>query len=265
MKPVKYILIITLILFAFVFIVNLPSMKKNNDDSSQTSETTASETMPQTTEATSSTPIMVGGDSMETTVTTKESMAIDNEWALFLINQKNTLPESYTFSLEKVYKQYEMDSRCATYMKNMIADAEKAGVHLGVVSSFRSVEYQKNLLDKEVQAFKNQGLSDDEAYVKATEGVAVPGQSEHNAGLAADILEEGNYTLSEGFEKTPEFKWLSEHANEYGFILRYPKGKQDVTGIYYEPWHYRFVGIYHATKIKESGLCLEEYMESLKQ
>lgn len=265
MKPVKYILIITLILFAFVFIVNLPSMKKNNDDSSQTSETTASETMPQTTEATSSTPIMVGGDSMETTVTTKESMAIDNEWALFLINQKNTLPENYSITTEKVYAQYVMDSRCALYMKNMIADAKKNGVNLSVISSYRTIEYQKNLLDKEVQAFKNQGLSDDEAYVKATEGVAVPGQSEHNAGLAADILEEGNYTLSEGFEKTPEFKWLSEHANEYGFILRYPKGKQDVTGIYYEPWHYRFVGIYHATKIKESGLCLEEYMESLKQ
>lgn len=265
MKPVKYILIITLILFAFVFIVNLPSMKKNNDDSSQTSETTASETMPQTTEATSSTPIMVGGDSMETTVTTKESMAIDNEWALFLINQKNTLPENYSITTEKVYAQYVMDSRCALYMKNMIADAKKNGVNLSVISSYRTIEYQKNLLDKEVQAFKNQGLSDDEAYVKATEGVAVPGQSEHNAGLAADILEEGNYTLSEGFEKTPEFKWLSEHANEYGFILRYPKGKQDVTGIYYEPWHYRFVGIYHATKIKESGLCLEEYIESLKQ
>ena len=107
-------------------------------------------------------------------------------------------------------------------------------------------------------------MNDDEAYKKAVEAVAIPGKSEHNAGLAADIIEQGNYTLTEDFENTPQFKWLNENAAKYGFILRYPKGKESVTGIIYEPWHYRFVGVYHATKIKDSGLCLEEYAESLK-
>ena len=117
------------------------------------------------------------------------------------------------------------------------------------------------MLENDIKAYEAKGLSYEEAYKKASAGVAIPGQSEHNAGICADILDKDNFSLTEGFEDTKEFKWLSENAQNYGFILRYPKNKESITGIEYEPWHYRFVGLYHAKKIKESGLSLEEYFK----
>lgn len=257
MKEIRFIILLTAVLFAVAFIATLPGNKVEGgaDESSAlpqsatVSDTSASETFSVATDSAGA--LVVGGNSSE------DNMTIDNEWALYVINKDNPLPEDFVVHPKKVQGEYEMDYRAANYMLDMIEAAKEDGIDITVVSALRTTEYQQNLLDREIETFKSQGYSADEAYQKAIEGVAVPGQSEHNAGLAADLNQ-----LDESFENTEAFRWLNENAHKYGFILRYPKGKQSITGIYYEPWHYRFVGVYHATKIKESGLTLEEYCKN---
>ena len=125
-------------------------------------------------------------------------------------------------------------------------------------------QLMKNLyFDQEKQKWLDKGLSDQEAYDKAKTVVAVPGYSEHNSGLAADIVTPDHQTLDSAFADTDAAKWLFEHAPDYGFILRYPEDKQAITGIIYEPWHYRYVGVENAKTITESGKCLEEYLDGL--
>ncbi len=260
-KEIVFIIVVTAILLGIAFLATLPG--KYRADKSE-SETSASETDDTTileeTLPPDYTPIVTdeNGAIVVTGETEGEDMQADNEWALYVVNQSHPLPDDFVVYPKKVQGDYEMDYRAATYMIDMIDAAKADGIDIQVVSALRTIEYQQNLLDKEIQSYKEQGYNDDDAYKKATEGVAVPGQSEHNAGLAADLNQ-----LSEDFENTDAFKWLDEHAQDYGFILRYPKGKQDITGIYYEPWHYRFVGVYHAKKIKESGLTLEEYCQNI--
>lgn len=268
MKIVKYILGITLLLFIIVFFATMPG--RNRHKNSLEAETTppastADTTAPITSPAVSDTVKPVGGEPDETRGSTVPNKDIDNAWALYLVNQSNPLPADFTVTAAKVFGGYEMDSRVAPYMKEMIAAAKADGANLSVVSALRTIEKQQKLLDAEIKIYTDKGMNAEDAYKKATEAVAIPGQSEHNAGLCADILEADNYSLTEAFEKTPEFKWLSEHAAEYGFILRYPKSKESITGIIYEPWHYRFVGKYYAAEINKSGLCLEEYIEEKAQ
>ena len=135
------------------------------------------------------------------------------------------------------------------------------GVELMLCSAYRSIEKQQQLFDRSQQAYMAQGMSEEEAYAKTATETAIPGTSEHQTGLAADIVTPTYQMLDAGFADTPAGQWLSEHAAEYGFVLRYPQDKQEVTGIIYESWHYRFVGKTHAKLMKESGLCLEEYLQ----
>ncbi|MGN1416180.1 MAG: M15 family metallopeptidase, partial [Oscillospiraceae bacterium] len=171
---------------------------------------------------------------------------------MFLINEQNPLPRRYddvieTELVDETYREYFLDSRAAEYYKNMLEAAADDGIDLITVSAYRSYDYQKNNFDSNVEDRMAEGMSYAEAYKDSLASVQLPGQSEHNAGLAVDILSnEYNSMDDDGFENTEAFKWLDEHAAEYGFILRYPKGKTDITQIIYEPWHYRFVGIYYA-------------------
>lgn len=139
----------------------------------------------------------------------------------------------------------------------MEAYAEGCDTSLTVTSCYRSYEYQQTLFDYRVSVYSY--LGDEEARAKAATIVAIPGQSEHQFGLSADIHSLVSADVS--FEDTFEAKWLEENSWKFGFILRYPSNKIDITGISFEPWHFRFVGRYHAFKIHESGLCLEEYCE----
>ena len=123
---------------------------------------------------------------------------------------------------------------------------------------------QDRLFTRSVNSYISQGYSKQEAIKKANYARTFSGTSEHNTGLGFDILQQGNFTLSESFENTAQFKWLSEHAEEYGFILRYRKDKTTQTGIMYEPWHFRYVGVEHAKKINELDMCLEEYIAYLE-
>lgn len=210
----------------------------------------------------------------ETTVSTvyiepepEVKVDIDNEWAMFLVNNQNPLPDNYDSIIDTTlvytsWREYYMDSRMADYMKRMIEDAAADGINLEIVSAYRTIEYQQQNFDNSYQQRLDSGMTEEEAYADTAREVALPGKSEHNAGLSADIMS-NEYTSmdDDGFKDTEAFAWLSEHAADYGFILRYPENKYEYTNIIFEPWHYRFVGVYYAHEIKESGLCMEEYFE----
>lgn len=199
---------------------------------------------------------------------------------LMLLNNDWELPEDFKWdlvywsngqsvdALSLNYPKYDqvfaVDKAAYQPLKDMFAAAENAGVPLQMVSPYRSIQKQDRLFTESVNYYKNKGYSESEAVKKANVARAFTGTSEHNTGLGFDILQEGNWTLSESFEKTAQFKWLTENAENYGFILRYQKDKTDVTGIMYEPWHFRYVGVEHAKKINSMNMCLEEYIEYLE-
>lgn len=194
----------------------------------------------------------------------------DNTWAMFLVNSKNPVSESYCDSIEtslvySSWRDYYMDSRMSQYIKKMIDDASEDGVQLVVMSAYRTVKYQQDNFDRSVQdRIDNRGMTYEEAYADTLKEVQLPGYSEHNAGVAADIMSDEYSSMDDdGFENTKAFEWLSEHAADYGFILRYPDGKENITGIIYEPWHYRFVGVYYAKLLTEKKLTMEEYFEQM--
>lgn len=187
----------------------------------------------------------------------------DAHWAYFPINAEHPLPEDYAPALSNVQGTFMMDERCASYARDMIAAAAADGVRLKVVSAYRSIEKQRENLEAYILRLENEGNSRARAESLARREIAEPGTSEHNAGLALDILTEDWWDthddVTADFENTEEFLWLSSHAHEYGFILRYPKDWEEVTGYAYEPWHYRFVGVERAAAIRESKLPFEYY------
>ncbi|WP_367924829.1 D-alanyl-D-alanine carboxypeptidase family protein [uncultured Ruthenibacterium sp.] len=191
----------------------------------------------------------------------------DSAWATRLVNEANPLPEDFSIKTVMIegYENRPFDARAADALEEMLADAETAGCKLYLVSAYRSVERQRNLFARKTQSFVNEGFPQEEAEKQAAQWVARPGTSEHNLGLAADIVSANWYSnhddLTADFENTPEFEWLQAHCAEYGFILRYPKGKESVTGITYEPWHYRYVGKDAAAQIMAEGITLEEYTQ----
>lgn len=178
----------------------------------------------------------------------------------FVVNKDVFLPDDYAIETDFVQGSYELEIVAAYYCKQMIKAAEADGIDLKVLSAYRTIEYQQNLFDRNVKYRMDDGMSYEEAYYDVSINIAPPGGSEHNAGLAVDIIDKNHWDTYEEFEDTKEFKWLSEHCTEYGFILRYPKGKEGVTGYIYEPWHYRYVGTKYASAVMTSGLCLEEYL-----
>lgn len=192
---------------------------------------------------------------------------LDN-WNLTLVNSNSPLPEGFTLETESIKSAYardvgmSYDARAVEYLNNMCAAAEADGVTLLAISSYRPHTRQQTLFENELADVKaeNPGISEQEAIDKAATVVAYPGTSEHELGLAVDLN-----SVEETFEHTNQFQWLSSHAEEYGFVLRYPKDKEDITGIIYEPWHYRYVGVEHAKKMNDLDMCLEEYVEYLKE
>lgn len=184
-----------------------------------------------------------------------------NDWRMVLANKNTPLPEGYTLELQTLAdSQLQMQKEAAQAFDEMRKAANTTGLTLMACSAYRSVERQQELFNAEIEKWKKKGMSQQEAEEKAATVVMIPGRSEHNTGLAVDVGSATNQRIEEDFEKEPEFAWLQEHAAEYGFILRYPKDKQAITGVTYEPWHYRYVGVENAKKIKEKGLCLEEYL-----
>ncbi len=190
---------------------------------------------------------------------TEEPEVFEDDWCLILINRDHLIPEDYEFELSTLKDNIKSDKRVTRHVLKMIRRAEAEGVKLYVCSPYRDIERQTELFERKVERLIKDGMSEEEAIEAASQTVAVPGASEHQVGLAFDFITEDYTCLDEGFEDTDAGKWLKENAADYGFILRYPRGKEDITGIEYEPWHYRYVGERAAREIMDRGITLEEY------
>lgn len=190
-----------------------------------------------------------------------------DSWELRLVNKWNTISDAGAPELVKISETYawandkRFDARAIDAVTALCEAAHKDGAKLYIISAYRTDATQQRLFNNEVNAVMrdNPSLTKEQAEVRAATEVARPGTSEHQLGLAVDFN-----SVEQNFEDTKEFAWLQAHAHEYGFIMRYPKDKQDITAVIYEPWHYRYVGVENAKLIKESGLCLEEFVEQYK-
>lgn len=189
-----------------------------------------------------------------------------DDWRLVLINKQHSIPEDYSFTLGSINTMkgsMYCDERIIDDLLDMLQAAKEDGITLAICSPYRDLAYQEKLFNRKVVRYMNRGMSYLEAYQLASQAVTVPGASEHQIGLALDIVTDSYLTLDEGFGDTPAGKWLAENSCHYGFILRYPKDKEYITGIEYEPWHFRYVGTEAATLMAEQGITLEEFWEDL--
>ena len=176
------------------------------------------------------------------------------DWRLILVNDENPMPEKYDIELTDLFNGTRVDSRIYPDLQRMFDDARAQGLHPIVSEGYRTREEQEAMLQIYVDRFLAQGYSQEQARELALDYVAEPGTSEHELGIAVDI------NASEGYSSQAVYSWLADNAWRYGFILRYPSGKEEITGISYEPWHYRYVGADAAAAIYEQGLTLEEYL-----
>ena len=186
-----------------------------------------------------------------------QNITTDTSWYLMLVNKWNPIPENYEVNLVKIKGGECVDERIYEPLMEMLEDAKDENWNQlpKVVSGYRTAEKQQSLYDEKITEYKKKGYSESEAKELAEEWVAVPGYSEHQLGFAVDI-NGATYDL---------YLWLQENSYKYGFIFRYPGYKTEITGISEEVWHYRYVGVEAATEIYEQGLCLEEYLENIKE
>lgn len=190
--------------------------------------------------------------------------AAPDAWNLTLVNPWTPLPEDYSFTQKELSNGHAVDERCYPDLQAMMDACRAAGNSPLICSSYRSYEKQQSLYQDKVNRLIAQGYSQENARAEAGKAVALPGTSEHQLGLAVDIVDQANQNLDSSQEDTAVQKWLMEHSWEYGFILRYPSGKSSLTGIIYEPWHYRYVGKDAAEAIHRQGICLEEYPDAAR-
>lgn len=183
------------------------------------------------------------------------------DWRLTLVNEDNPLSEGFESETAEADGGYLFDIRAVEPLRALLQAGREAGLDLVVTSGWRSWAYQEQLFEDKVErVMAETGLERAEAEELAADEVARPGTSEHQLGLAVDIISNAHPDLDEGWAETEEAVWLKEHCAEYGFILRYPPDKSDITGIVWEPWHFRYVGEEAAVYIMENDLCLEEYL-----
>ena len=197
---------------------------------------------------------------------TPEGEFASNGQLITLVNPWHKIPENYTVELTPINDQYQVASIAYADYLDMIRACENAGHQPAVCSAYRTQEYQQDLFDNKVKRllkdYPNK-YTQEEAQVIAARSVAVPGTSEHQLGLALDIIDNRNWRLDESQAQMPTQQWLMENSWKYGWILRYPNEKSEITGIIYEPWHYRYVGRAVAAEIHELGVCMEEYLQML--
>ena len=222
------------------------------------------------TEAETTAPIVTEPSTTQTDITESQPTLVGDDdriiinpeqelWNLVVVNGTRAMPEGYVPQLATVAgTDVKMDYRVAPYYTAMYDAAKKDGIILTPYSGYRSYDRQKRNYNNLTEKYMSQyNLSREEAAAKAATVILPPGTSEHNLGLAMDIC-----NTYDSFANQKEYAWLVEHAHEYGFILRYEAEKQPITGIVPEPWHWRYVGVEYAEEIKNSGLCLEEWLAS---
>lgn len=195
-----------------------------------------------------------------------------DDWSLVLVGPSNKIEKEIAQKdLGKLSNGYLVDQRIVSSYEKLADAAKAAGHPLAMVSAYRSVAYQEEIFNANVNTLMSQGHTKEEAIRITKLTFTEPGYSEHHTGLAVDVVDQDwyqNHTgelLNEGFGDTDGGKWLQAHAREYGFIIRYPKGKHDITQIDYEPWHLRYVGVEVATYIEENEMTFEEFLEEAKE
>lgn len=259
--PLKVLLIV--LLLACFILLGIYLLKEKNPAPAETGTTTAAQTRPSRTEPskTEAPPHTEAHKTEPATTapttsapTTTETAPADESWKLLLVNADHPLPEGFTVSLKELRNGHHVDERIYPELQQMFDDARSAGIYPFINESFRTAERQQQIMDSYIARYEAQGMSHDEAVKQAHSLVAEPGTSEHQLGLALDIIAEFDA------DSTATWNWLRDNAWRYGFILRYPADKVDLTGIDYEPWHFRYVGKEAAREITERGICLEEYL-----
>lgn len=176
-----------------------------------------------------------------------------SSWEYVLVNAAHPLGNAEPENLTELENGHFFDSRAVVALQNFIDAARAEGLSVCLSSSYRNYNEQSYLYNRKVQQ-----LGGDERAAACI--VTPPGASEHQLGLCADITDRFYDVKTHDLENTALFQWMQAHCQEYGFILRYPKDKESVTGVMYEPWHFRYVGVDAATYIMENGLCLEEFL-----
>ena len=180
-------------------------------------------------------------------------------WNLILVNDDYCVPRNYEVELTELSNGEKVDSRIYPQLQQMFDDARAEGLELFVREGYRTTQDQKDIMNERIQQYQDEGYSRGEAKKLAKEYVAEPGTSEHELGIAVDINADTSKCSSDAV-----YTWLANHAYKYGFIKRYPDNKIEITGVNNEPWHYRYVGVDAALEMQKKGLCLEEYIETLK-
>lgn len=234
---------------------------ENHNADNEVAETTTEEASAASTESESAAYAKVQTDG-ETVTEAVYPYADRKYWGkeMLLVNPWHLIPDNYEVDLEHVEYGHCMDSCAAEHLTEMLEDCRDEGYSPLICSSFRERSKQERLFENDVRRFMAEGMSEEEAIEETARNVAVPGSSEHEAGLAVDIVYSGRQILDEAQEDNDTQQWLMENCWKYGFILRYPEDKQEITGITYEPWHYRYVGEEAAEYIMANGICLEEYL-----
>ena len=240
-----------------------PGSTAGNSTPGQTTENTTGSTAKPTTEPTSEPSASTTAPTTEaaTKPTTESATNRKTKKLDILINYENFLPDDWEVDLVELRNGEQVDKVAYDSLQRMMDDCRAQGYNPLICSSYRTNEKQTRLYNNQIQKYINMGYPEDQAKIEAGKWVAVPGTSEHQTGLALDIVSIENQNLDESQLKNPCQKWLMEHCYDYGFILRYPVDKSNITKINFEPWHYRYVGLEAAREIKEKGICLEEYDE----
>ena len=247
--------------------VVLEPIVSSSSSESEAESSSMSSSFEESVESSSSSSEMQEESSVSSSAPEKE--ILENGYStLILVNPWNYIPEDYTVELVNVQGKYNLDAKAAQSAIDLLAAAKDAGYNMVLCSAYRTVEKSAELYNRKVKEFINAGYDEENAKIQAARWVAPPGTSEHHTGLAMDLVSSdywGYYSdLEHDYENFDSFKWMYKHCAEFGFILRYPKDKQDITGITYEPWHYRYVGKEAAEYIMANGLCLEEYLDEIK-
>lgn len=255
------IVLLTVLLFACICMLSLLLMNIGSDVLFQSAVTPSPSPVPSPTATPEPSPTPTPTATPEPTPELREPTDL-----LILVNPWNKLPEDYQPELEEIPQADTedplcVDVRCAEALRQMIADCKEAGNYPYICSAYRSLEKQQFLFNNKIRRLVLEGVDPDEAPEIAAMSVAKPNTSEHQLGLAVDIIDFFYTNLDKGQEETSTQQWLMENSWRYGFILRYPNGSSDITGIIYEPWHYRYVGEEAAAEIYELGVTLEEYLD----
>lgn len=255
------IVLLTVLLFACICMLSLLLMNIGSDVLFQSAVTPSPSPVPSPTATPEPSPTPTPTATPEPTPELREPTDL-----LILVNPWNKLPEDYQPELEEIPQAdtedpLYVDVRCAEALRQMIADCKEAGNYPYICSAYRSLEKQQFLFNNKIRRLVLEGVDPDEAPDIAAMSVAKPNTSEHQLGLAVDIIDFFYTNLDKGQEETSTQQWLMENSWRYGFILRYPNGSSDITGIIYEPWHYRYVGEEAAAEIYELGVTLEEYLD----